>query len=74
MILLKINDDGELECNLEEIKVLSDLYDKGCKSEEAYKAKLIRLVWQEGYMSAMDDMQDMQEKTMLLFGCVGGHA
>lgn len=74
MILLKINDDGDLEWNLEEIRVLSNLYDKGCKSEEAYKAKLIRLVWEQGYTRAMEDMQDMQEKTMLLFGCVGGHA
>jgi hypothetical protein len=74
MILLKINDNGELEWNLEEIKTLSDLYDRGCKSEEAYKAKVIRLIWEQGYTHAMDDMQDMQEKTMLLFGCVGGHA
>ena len=58
MILLKINDDGKLEW----------------KSEEAYKAKVIRLIWEQGYTHAMDDMQDMQEKTMLLFGCVGGNA
>ena len=74
MVLLKINDDGELEWNLDEIRTLSDLYDRGCKSEEAYKAKVIRLIWEQGYTHAMDDMQDMQEKTMLLFGCVGGNA
>lgn len=74
MILLKINDDGELEWNLEEIRVLAELYDKGCKSEDAYRAKVIELIWAEGFHAAMEKMEDMQEKTMLLFGCVGGHA
>ena len=74
MILLKINPSGELEWNLEEIKVLADLYDKGCKSEEAYRAKVIELIWADGFHAAMDQMEDMQQKTALLFGCVGGHA
>ena len=55
MILLKINDDGKLEWNLDEIKTLSDLHDRGCKSEEAYKAKVIRLIWEQGYTHAMDE-------------------
>ena len=56
MILLKINNDGELEWNLDEIRTLSNLYDRGCKSEEAYKAKVIRLIWEQGYTSAMDEI------------------
>ena len=74
MVLLKIDDNGELEWNLDEIKILSRAYELGCKSEEAYKAKVIRLIWEHGYTHAMDEVNDMQEKTLLLFGSVGGHA
>lgn len=74
MILLKINPDGELEWNLDEIRILADLYDRGCKSEEAYKAKLIELIWTNGFHAAMSKMEDAQQKTMLLFGGVCGHA
>lgn len=74
MILLKINENGELNWNLDEIKTLSGLYDRGCKSEEAYKAKVIQLIWEDGFKNAVDQINDAQEKTALLFGCVGGHA
>jgi hypothetical protein len=74
MILLKIDPSGELEWNLDEIRVLAELYDKGCKSEEAHKAKIIELIWNEGFNAAVDHMEDAHQKAILLMGCVGGNA
>jgi hypothetical protein len=56
MILMKIT-DGKLEANWEEIKSLSDAYDRGCRSEESYKAKMFALMFEMGYNSAMDDIE-----------------
>jgi len=57
MILMKIT-DGKLEANWEEIKALSDAYDRGCRSEESYKAKVCGLIFEMGYNCAMDDIEE----------------
>jgi hypothetical protein len=57
MILMKIT-DGKLEANWDEIKSLADAYDRGCRSEESYKAKMFGLIYEMGYTSAMDDMEE----------------
>jgi hypothetical protein len=73
-LLMKINDEGELEWNLDEVKLLADAYDRGERTEDAHRAKLISLVWREGYCAAMDDVEETQQKVLLLMSCVGGNA
>lgn len=72
MILMKI-EDGRLVTNWEEIIAQAGAYDRGCKSEEAYKAKLIQLVWNEGFDSARDEIE-RQMQTAMLLSCTGGTA
>lgn len=73
-MLMKINDAGELEWNLDEVKALAESYDRGERTEDAQWAKLVSLVWQDGYCAAMDDVEETQQKVLLLMSCVGGNA
>jgi hypothetical protein len=72
--LVKINDSGDLEWSNEDIEALSKAYDRGERTEEATKAKIFRLVWEQGYLSAMDDMEEMGRRTFLLMNCTAGNA
>ena len=74
MILMKIDENGELLADWEAITTLSICYDNGCKSEEAYKAKLFSLVSLHGYDCAMDELEVHRQQTMLLLSCTGGNA
>jgi hypothetical protein len=74
VILLKINEEGELEGNFEEIKELASAYDRGWKTEETEKAKIIELLWKEGWKEAMDFMTITSQRTALLMGEVAGNA
>jgi len=72
--LVKINDSGELEWNDKDLEALAGSYDRGERNEEATKAKLLRLVWEQGYTSAMDDMEEMNKRTYILMNCTAGNA
>ena len=74
MILMKIDQNGELEADWDEIERLSQCFDDGCKSEEAYKAKLFTLVFEHGYDLAIDDMEETQRQMMVMMTFTGGHA
>lgn len=74
MILLKIGNDGELQWNHQDVLSFSKLYDEGWHTEDTEKAKLLQLVWEAGYSAAIDRINISNERTMLLFGAVGGHA
>ena len=74
VILLKINEQGELEGNFEEIKELAGAYDRGWKTDETEKAKIIELIWKEGWKEAMDMMTITSQRAALLLGEVAGHA
>jgi hypothetical protein len=71
---MKINDAGELEWNLDEVKSLAESYDRGERTEDAHRAKLVSLIWQDGYCAAIDDVEENQQKVFLLLSCVGGNA
>ena len=73
MILMKITTDG-LEANWGEIKALADAYDRGCKSEESYKAKIMDLVYEMGYTQAMEDLEREQCQTAFLISHTMGNA
>lgn len=72
MILMKI-EDGQLVTNWDEIVAQANAFDRGCKSEEAYKAKLIQLVWNQGFDAAKEAIEEQAQMAMLLM-CTGGHA
>ena len=62
---MKIDGNGKLEADWDAIEKLTKCFDKGCKSEEAYKAKLFSLVLEHGYDVAMDDVE--QDRKQVLF-------
>jgi len=70
---MKITPEG-LEANWDEIKVLADAYDRGCKSEEAYKAKIMDLIYEMGYAQGVEDMEKTQFNTAFLLSCTMGNA
>ena len=74
MILMKIDENGELEADWDSIERLTKCFDKGCKSEEAYKAKLFSLVLEHGYDVAMEDLEETNRQMMLMLTCTGGTA
>ena len=71
---MKIDENGELLADWEAIKKLSVCYDNGCKSEEAYRAKLLTLVSLYGYDCAMDEIERQNRQVMFLLSCTGGNA
>ena len=73
MILMKITPEG-LEANWGEIKALADAYDRGLKSEDAYKAKIMELIYDMGYTQAMEDMDKAQYQTAFLLSHTMGNA
>lgn len=74
MVLLKINSDGCLEANWEEIDQLAKAYDRGLRTEEAYKSKVISLILDQGYDRAIDEMEEVNRRTLLLLSCTAGSA
>ena len=73
MILLKIA-GNKVEGNWEEIVELAESYDQGVRTEDAYSAKLITLIFDRGYEEAMRDMETVNQRTLLLMSSTGGHA
>jgi len=73
-LLMKINDEGQLEWNPDEVEALADSYDQGKRTDDTKLAKIISLIWRDGYVCAMDDVEDKQQQLLLLMSCVAGHA
>jgi hypothetical protein len=74
MILMKIDDKGELLADWDEIESLAKSFDRGCGCENSYKAKLISLIWKDGYERATTDMVSQHNQMALLLSCTGGSA
>ena len=73
MILLKIV-GNKVDGNWEEIVELAESYDRGVRTEDAYHAKLITLIFDRGYEEAMRDIETVNQRTLLLMSSTGGHA
>ena len=71
---MKIDENGELEADWDSIERLANCFDKGCKSEEAYKAKLFSLVLEHGYDVAMEDVEEHRRQVMFMMCAPAGHA
>ena len=65
---MKIDENGKLQADWDAIERLTKCFEKGCKSEQAYKAKLFSLVLEHGYDVAMDDV-DYERKQVLFMLC-----
>ena len=63
-----------LDAYIERIKSLSVSYDNGDRTEECYRAKIANMIWEHGYLKAMDDMESAQMHTMLLLSPPMGNA
>jgi len=72
--LVQINKENELEFNFDKIKKFSESYDRGSRSDLACDAKLMMLVWEDGFNSAREEMMQAQQKMLLMFTEVGGNA
>jgi hypothetical protein len=71
---MKIDNNGELEADWNTIERLTKCFDKGCKSEEAYKAKLFSLVLEHGYDVAMDDVERERKEVLFMLCTPAGNA
>jgi hypothetical protein len=74
MILMKIDQNGELQADWDAIEKLTKCFDRGCKSEKAYKAKLFSLVLEHGYDAAMDDVEHERKQVLFMLCAPAGHA
>lgn len=74
MILLKISDSGDLECNWEEIEQLADLYDDGHKTDETQYAKVLSLVYMRGFEEGVKQLTEEGKNLFILMNHTGGNA
>ena len=74
MILMKIDEKGKLQADWEAIERFTKCFEKGCKSEQAYKAKLFSLVLEHGYDAAMDDIEHERKQVLFMLCAPAGHA
>jgi hypothetical protein len=74
MILMKIDENGKLEADWDAIERFTKCFEKGCKSEQAYKAKLFSLVLEHGYDAAMDDVEYERKEIMFMLCTPAGNA
>ena len=71
---MKIDGNGELEADWDAIERFTKCFEKGCKSEQAYKAKLFSLVLEHGYDAAMDDVEHERKQVLFMLCAPAGHA
>ena len=74
MILVKIDEKGNLQGNMEEIRSLAQAYDKGCRTEVCYQAKIIEMIWSDGYEQGTNDMTDHHKQIALTLMVTQGNA
>ncbi len=74
MILMKIDEKGELQADWDAIERFTKCFEKGCKSEQAYKAKLFSLVLEHGYDAAMDDVDHERKQVLFMLCTPAGNA
>jgi len=71
---MKIDGNGKLEADWDAIERFTKCFEKGCKSEQAYKAKLFSLVLEHGYDAAMDDIERERKEVLFMLCTPAGNA
>lgn len=74
MILLKIDKDGELQWNRDEIMEQARLHDHGLCNEFTHNCKLLQMIWREGYEDALHQVTEISQKSALYFAEPAGTA
>jgi len=72
--MLTINRNGELIGDWEKIVDLAEEYDQGSRSPDACASKIYSLVFDRGYESAMEEVEEVHQRAYLLITHTGGHA
>ena len=71
---MKIDENQKLQADWDAIERFTKCFDNGCKSEQAYKAKLFSLVLEHGYDAAMDDVEYERKQVLFMLCAPAGHA
>ena len=71
---MKIDGNGKLQADWDAIERFTKCFEKGCKSEQAYKAKLFSLVLEHGYDAAMDDVEHERKEILFMLCTPAGNA
>ena len=71
---MKIDENGKLQADWDAIERFTKCFEKGCKSEQAYKAKLFSLVLEHGYDAAMDDVDHERKQVLFMLCTPAGNA
>ena len=74
MILLKIDNQGELQWNRDEIWEQANLHDRGLCNELTHNCKILQLIWQDGYEDALNQVTQMSQRSALYFAEPAGTA
>jgi len=74
MTILSINKRGELTGDWEKIVDLAESYDQGSRTPDACISKIYSLVFDRGYESAMEEVEEVHQRAYLLITHTGGHA
>lgn len=74
MILLKIDNQGELQWNRDEIWEQANLHDRGLCNELTHNCKILQMIWQEGYEGALSQINQMSQRSALYFAEPAGTA
>lgn len=67
MILLKIDRDGGLVWNRDEVLEQAKLHDHGLCNELTHNCKILELIWREGYEDALSQVTEISQKSALYF-------
>ena len=71
--LQKIEGD-DFEIDFDKLKAFADSFDRGSRTNLACDAKLLMVVWQDGFNAAHEEMAQVNQQLMLMMAEVGGSA
>lgn len=74
MILLKIDNQGELQWNKDEIWEQAQLHDHGLCNELTHNCKILQMIWREGYEQSLHQITEMSQRSALYFAEPAGTA
>lgn len=74
MILMKIDDNGELDVDLDMISMMVEKYAEGDRSQPALEAHIFSLIYDFGYESAVMDFEEARDQALLMISGTGGTA
>lgn len=74
MILMKIDENGELDVDLDMISMMVERYAEGDRSQPAQEAYIFSRIYDFGYESAVMDFEEARDQALLMISDTGGTA